>query len=282
MKPDGDKKPDGGTDPDEGKKPAGTPKPDKKPAKDDGSGEKNGGSDDGSGRRTGQDDAGGSGGEDADGQGPGAGDGNGNVNPGAGGNGDAAGGDQFSAGNNAIGTDSESESGMPVPEEPGPDQALAEKLESQTGNLFYDLIKGNLPFGRLDQRGAWGLLNLILSLLAFGTAAVVALRMFLRGIVIPEITYPRGLYWRFSGGETGEDPPAIHPRLRWLFCASGLLPFLLWIFLDRLNEPVVWINHNTIVIAILTAIQTAALTLYQRRLRLATGNTEKGQRAVEG
>jgi uncharacterized repeat protein (TIGR02543 family) len=109
------------------------------------------------------------------------------------------------------------------------------KVTGQSGNIFSDLLNGNVPLGNAQEKGAWSLLSLLMSFIA-----VVISVLMLVGSRDRRVNILRVL----------------------TIIAGGLTP-VVWLWLDNLNQSIVWINRWTIFVGIVFAIHVALLVVYK-------------------
>jgi hypothetical protein len=110
------------------------------------------------------------------------------------------------------------------------------QMQAQTGNPFVDLTNGNVPLGGLDSVGTWSLANMLMAQLAAILAIIIGMLLLLR----------RGHYRLVLG-------------LRVAVCVLGLSAPFIWLSADHLNDPMVWLNSSTPVLAVLIGLQVVLL-----------------------
>jgi hypothetical protein len=129
------------------------------------------------------------------------------------------------------------------------------RLAAQTGNIFKDLLNGNVPLGGLFARGVWSLLSLIFAVLALAVAAFSVL------------SYLMG---RRPGDRAREGYARERRPQAWAFngilVLLGLLTLVLWLIFDDTSQPMVWIDDRTAVVAIPFIAQTV-FRLLRGRIR---------------
>lgn len=124
----------------------------------------------------------------------------------------------------------------------------------QTGNPFVDIVNGNVPlFGRGGS--VWSLLNL---LMAFG-ALIMALVLFVRGFGKRQASEEEETEAAEEEREEERERRWSLPRL--LAVLGGLLPGVLFLILENMRQPMVWINHNTLVIGLVFLLSVALAVL---------------------
>jgi uncharacterized repeat protein (TIGR02543 family) len=142
------------------------------------------------------------------------------------------------------------------------------KIEAQTGNLFTDLADGNIPYGDFKGKGAWSVLSLILSLLALIISVLLAIGAFFRR------------RQRDEDDHTEQDNDKQRKRgkiLKVLTIVVGILTPIVWLILDNLNQPMVWINKWTLIVAIFFIVHIALLLVYKIR----SGRKNQGEEDYE-
>jgi uncharacterized repeat protein (TIGR02543 family) len=127
------------------------------------------------------------------------------------------------------------------------------KFEAQTGNIFKDLMDGNIPLGNLSGKGAWSLLSLLMSLIAAIISIVLSIGLF-RGSKKEE---------DFDTVNSEEEVRSKKKQLltKLLAIIVGVVTIVLWLILDDLSDPVVWINKWTLVIGLVFAAHIVLLVL---------------------
>jgi hypothetical protein len=116
------------------------------------------------------------------------------------------------------------------------------KISKQTGNPLSDIANGYVPRGDFKTTGAWSILSLLFSLIAI----VVAVLLIVFAV-------------------TGRNKKA-HGRLfRALAIIAGILTPVIWFILDKLNQPMVWINQWTIYVGIVFIITMLLTVIYNIR-----------------
>jgi uncharacterized repeat protein (TIGR02543 family) len=138
----------------------------------------------------------------------------------------------------------------PIPEAPvsGLSQEEIIQLQAQTGNPFVDLANGNVPLGSTAVQGAWSLLSLIVSLLAlFSTLALV-----LSGLI-----RRRKHEQDTSEGSAHKTSPYL--ILMIVAAVVGVLTPVVWLVLDTLSQPMVWINSWTVFVIAFLVLHLALL-----------------------
>jgi hypothetical protein len=126
-----------------------------------------------------------------------------------------------------------------------------EKLDAQTGNIWTDISNGNVPLGTLLVDGVWSLLNLLLALIALVVSIIVSVKM---------------VYRR----RDQEDRQNQRKRGILMGIGSvifGLLTGILFILLEDMTLPMVWINKWTLVIGIAFIVHISCIILRRLFLR---------------
>lgn len=146
------------------------------------------------------------------------------------------------------------------------------QLDAQTGNLLTDIANGNVPLANFAG-GVWGLLNLILALVAAVMMMVLTITGFFKRRVWQEDG--EGEYVR---EKTDKNRWSL-PRLFALVCS--LLPGILFLVLERMNQPVVLVNSNTPIIAFVFLV-AVVLAVVQKVHGRKTADTENENDWDEG
>jgi uncharacterized repeat protein (TIGR02543 family) len=152
------------------------------------------------------------------------------------------------------------------PEEAAPQSTLSQeirdtlspaaqaKIEAQTGNLVRDLIDGNVPLGGFGARGVWSLLNMILALISLVSLCIMLISIFRK-----------------------KEYQAMARLLQIASAAMAAVTVIVWVILDKLHVPTVWIDQYTATIAalfIVTAIVTVVFNLTKKNAASAKAELE--------
>jgi hypothetical protein len=147
---------------------------------------------------------------------------------------------------------------IPEPNEPESefrpeDQA---RIDGQTGNPLIDVPNGRVPTGSGKVTGAWSVVSFLLSVISVVLAIVfLAKAFFQRG-------YDKAIDARRSASHRGKKA---NTRLFLIVTTVfGFLMPVVWLSLDNLNDPLVWINRHTYVLVFLFVLQILFLFSYQR------------------
>jgi hypothetical protein len=145
----------------------------------------------------------------------------------------------------------------PVPEAPttnsefsDADQAL---VDSQTGNPLVDIVSGNTPLGGPGIYGAWSFLSLLLSVIAVLSTIILLLS---------------GLAGNRRQSEADLDSGQVFSQtkrylpLKVLASAAGLLTPIIWLVMDNLTQPLVWVNAWTVFVAGMFVAHVIVLAAY--------------------
>jgi uncharacterized repeat protein (TIGR02543 family) len=124
------------------------------------------------------------------------------------------------------------------------------KINKQTGVFLRDLKNGSVPRGSFTGRGAWSIMNMLLSIAALILAVILIILMF-----AGTPAQGRKLGERIVIGIKGDIT-------RFAAIIAGLLTPVLWLLLDRLNRPAVWFDMWTGIIMIVFAVHIALLVMY--------------------
>uniref|UniRef100_S0DEV6 Uncharacterized protein n=1 Tax=termite gut metagenome TaxID=433724 RepID=S0DEV6_9ZZZZ len=140
------------------------------------------------------------------------------------------------------------------------------RMADQTGNPLTDLISGNVPLGHFGVGGAWSLLSLLMSLLGLLVALLLFISMLVRHKQrAQEEEAP-------ESADAEEDEGRAKARratlLRLGAIVTGLLTGFVFLILDNLSHPMVWINRNTVIVALVFVVHmvlVAVFNLLRRR-----------------
>jgi amino acid transporter len=130
------------------------------------------------------------------------------------------------------------------------------RLANQTGNPILDVLNGNVPLGGFATKGAWSLLSLLMSLVAVIFSVLLVVGVFMR---------------RREDDYEDEDRRRHGKILKTFTIIVGILTPIVWLILDNLNQPMVWINNWTVFVGITFIVHIALLVVY----KLRKGNEEK-------
>ncbi|MDR0817931.1 MAG: InlB B-repeat-containing protein, partial [Clostridiales Family XIII bacterium] len=133
------------------------------------------------------------------------------------------------------------------------EQAL---IDNQTGNPVTDIFNGNVPGGSFSKEGAWSLLSLLLSLVALAISVLLIVSA-ATGRNRREDEYHQNQY---------EDGQRKQGRvLKVLAIIAGILTPVIWLLLEDLSQPIIWINKWTLFVGVVFIIHIAMFTLYKVR-----------------
>lgn len=183
-----------------------------------------------------------------------------------------------------------SPSQTPAPEEtPAPSETPSEEIvpviendtSNQTGNPLLDLATGNVPLGGMNQRGAWSLLSLLLSAVALITAIYLIISGF-------KARNKRSTQEEAEMEATTQDEDEEEQRknrysvLRVLAIIIGILTPVVFLLLDDLTTPMVWINRWTpVVLAVFLIHAVTNVLQYLRNRKADELDEEEAQANVE-
>lgn len=108
-------------------------------------------------------------------------------------------------------------------------------IKPQTGNFLADLFQNKVPLGNFGESGSWSLLNLMMALLGTIIALLLLITFLIKKLAHKD--QPQE--------EEEQDQPQRRPLLRWLSAAAGVLTLILFILLEDLTLPYVFINRWT-------------------------------------
>ncbi|GHU65000.1 hypothetical protein AGMMS49983_11960 [Clostridia bacterium] len=133
-----------------------------------------------------------------------------------------------------------------------------EQLDAQTGNLFRDLANGNVPLGSFFGNGAWSLLSLILSLIAVLFALLLLIR-----IAAKRREHKDAVLYEGEETKEKEERRRYTKALQITTIVIGVLTLIVWLILDDLSLPMVWINKWTIFVAVVFLVHIIFLAVYR-------------------
>ncbi|MDR0854456.1 MAG: InlB B-repeat-containing protein, partial [Clostridiales Family XIII bacterium] len=156
------------------------------------------------------------------------------------------------------------------PEVPAPAPTITKesvdvRLANQTGNPILDLLNGNVPLGGFASKGAWSLLSLLMSLVAVVVSVLLVVGIFMRRRDDDDEDE------RLDEDREEEDRRRRGKILKTLTIIVGIMTPIVWLVLDNLNQPMVWINNWTVFVGITFIVHIALLIAYKFR----KGNEEQ-------
>jgi hypothetical protein len=134
------------------------------------------------------------------------------------------------------------------------------KLDSQTGNLFLDIPADNVPLGNIAIQGAWSVLSMVLAAIAMFDLVIVI-------IVTIILKLRRNAEYKKILETDGIDLADIKLDRRGtqhctlVICSAVLTPAV-WLMMDNINMPTVFINNGTVYVAIVFVAHLALLFSY--------------------
>jgi uncharacterized repeat protein (TIGR02543 family) len=155
------------------------------------------------------------------------------------------------------------------PEVPAPTvtkESVDVRLANQTGNPILDVLNGNVPLGGFATKGAWSLLSLLMSLVAVVVSVLLVVGIFMRRRDDDDEGAAR-----FDEDSEEDDRRRRGKILKTFTIIVGILTPIVWLILDNLNQPMVWINNWTVFVGITFIVHIALLVVY----KLRKGNEEK-------
>ncbi len=119
--------------------------------------------------------------------------------------------------------------------------------ESQSGNLIQDIADGKVPLGNMQANGVWSLLNLIVSIAALAIAIVVFVTIFLKKRKKDENEMDTQRQRRANAYAEEEEQSSKKRSLvlKILTIVSGLLVGILFLILEDITLPVVFVDNWT-------------------------------------
>jgi len=148
-----------------------------------------------------------------------------------------------------------------------PPAGLLDTLGNQSGNPITDILNGDVPLGGFDVNtpGVWSFLSLILAAAGIVISVVFVIGAALKRKRMSELS-DLGVY--------DEEWLAIMKRrgniLRILTVILGVITLLTWLFLDDFNLGMVWINGNTLTVAVLFVATVVLCVLTNTREKRLT------------
>ncbi|MDR0854295.1 MAG: leucine-rich repeat protein [Clostridiales Family XIII bacterium] len=134
-----------------------------------------------------------------------------------------------------------------------------QRLEAQTGNILIDFANGNIPLGWFGAKGAWSLLSGIMSIVAAVISIFLVIGVFAkrrRSHEAHKIAY---------GYEEIKKRRGRGKLLKALTCLAGVATPIVWLILDDLSQPMVWVNKWTLFVGIVFIVHLFLLVVYKLR-----------------
>jgi uncharacterized membrane protein len=117
-------------------------------------------------------------------------------------------------------------------------------FDRQTGNILFDLLEGNVPLGNFSVGVAWSLLNLLMSMLALLNAVILMITLFFRKRKRKDDEE----YREADNADIDENEKGFRRRLMKLrvpALLAGIIPGILFLLLENIRLPIVWITRWT-------------------------------------
>jgi hypothetical protein len=128
------------------------------------------------------------------------------------------------------------------------------KIEKQTGNIITDIIRGNVPRGSFKVKEAWSVLDLTIAL----AAAVISIFLGL-GTVLGRRR--KNDHEEYEGN--AKTRALIATIARVFTIAAGVGTIALWLLLDDLSKPIVFVTGWTLYVGLMFVAQVAFLIVYR-------------------
>jgi uncharacterized repeat protein (TIGR02543 family) len=138
----------------------------------------------------------------------------------------------------------------------GFNQQDIDRIESQSGNPFSDLIGGKVPLGNGKTAAVWSLLSMLLSIIAVVITVLLAVGTLLRRKEGRD-NEALGMYRSEERARTRGN------LLKIPACAAGVLTLIIWLILDDLSLPLAWVNKWTGIIVVIFIIHLVLLAAYK-------------------
>jgi uncharacterized surface anchored protein/preprotein translocase subunit SecG len=175
--------------------------------------------------------------------------------------------------------------------EPSPPRTMEEMFEAQTGNVFLDILNGNVPLGNFQGGVSWSVLNLMMSIVALFVAVILFITLFFKkrkkeldedeeaqkAQISSDIQNSETLInieTQNSETQTGEDEDEdeeeIEPRnklhrllgLKIPALLAGIIPGILFLLLENIRLPITWITRWTPIIGAFFIIHIVLLLIF--------------------
>lgn len=129
---------------------------------------------------------------------------------------------------------------------------------SQTGNIISDILQNNVPMGSFGYGGAWSLLNLCLALLATFSAILLT-----AAYLIKTISARNNRAYRPADKTTAPDKETTQNlAMRLIAVFAGIATMVLFLILEDLTLPYVFINKWTPLILTVFLLHAASLIVF--------------------
>jgi hypothetical protein len=128
------------------------------------------------------------------------------------------------------------------------------KIEKQTGNIITDVLNGNVPRGSFKVKEAWSVLDLTIAL----AAAVISIFLGLGAVLGRRRKSDHEEY------EGNAKTRALIASIARIFTiVAGVGTIALWLLLDDLSKPIVFVTGWTLYVGIMFVAQVAFLIVYR-------------------
>jgi hypothetical protein len=173
---------------------------------------------------------------------------------GAGGNGETGGADGTADGDGTADETTAEPEVVGIPDEDIP------LIDSQTGDVVNDIANGDVPLGSPEVSGAWSIASLLLS------AAAVLIAM----TTIVQTVIEKAGAMQSEASQKKNKLAVLAAKAATTFL--GIATLLVWTIIDNFStsNPYVWVNQNTLIVAIIFALTAAAFII---KGRLASENS---------
>ena len=141
----------------------------------------------------------------------------------------------------------------------------------QSGNLIKDLMEGLVPLGGFRIYGVWSFLSLMLAVGAVTMAALLAAGAAFRSRRVANLA---------NLGVEEERLALIKRRgiiLRLMTIVFGLITLVSWLYLDDFSFGMVWVNYNTVMVAILFVVTLVLCILTNLRNKKVLKDDEEDE-----
>jgi hypothetical protein len=125
--------------------------------------------------------------------------------------------------------------------------------EGQTGNLLYDIFNGKVSLGGFSVTEAWSVLSMLMALAGAAITAMLLIAVIMRHKLRRDIKISDE-YHGITPDTSGQRRAVFFAIATFLAIVSGAIVPVIWIVLDDLSLPMVWINKWTIVVGVCFSI----------------------------
>ncbi|MDR0886958.1 MAG: hypothetical protein LBN22_11535 [Clostridiales Family XIII bacterium] len=134
------------------------------------------------------------------------------------------------------------------------------RLADQTGNIFTDIGKGNVPLGNFQAQGTWSLLSMLLSVLSI--VSVILFEMY--RLIQKRHDIDVNVYndTDFDNDINTKDTKKKRTILGIIAAIFAFATPIAWLILDDTSLKMSWINNHTAFVAVLFVLYVVAIAAF--------------------